>query len=123
MELIAVPILADALTRCASIEVLHSETRLERGLEHEESVIVLDADGGFHAAVVDEVGFTLEDTTYRLRLGVRLPADLAADRLSGAPLTLERSQLHDVADLLGEVRGKAHDAPDSLADERLVSAR
>lgn len=104
MELIAVPFESDDLARCAFVDVRHSETGLERGLDHDESVVVLDAEGGFHAAVVDEVGFTLEDTTYRLRLGVRLPADLAADRLSGSPLTLERQQLHEIADLIGELR-------------------
>jgi len=123
MELIAVPICADTLAKRASVEVLHSETRLERGLEPAESVILLDFDGGFHAAVVDEVGFTLEDTTYRLRLGVRLPAELAADRLAGSPMSWERLQVHDVADLLGEIRGRAADAPDEFLDEELVSLR
>ena len=121
MELIAVPIFAEALSKCASVEVLHSETRLERGLDPEESVIILDADGGFHAAVVDEVGFTLEDTTYRLRMGVRLPADLAAERLSGSPMSVERSQVHEVADLLGEVRGRVADTPEDLSPVQLVS--
>ncbi|GEP40653.1 hypothetical protein NPS01_43160 [Nocardioides psychrotolerans] len=121
MELIAVPINARALSKCVCVEVLHSETRLERGLDHDESVIILDADGGFHAAVVDEVGFTLEDTTYRLRMGVRLPADLAAQRLSGSPMSVERSQVHEVADLLGEVRNRASDTPEGLVDIQFVS--
>lgn len=120
MELIAVPIFAEALAKCACVEVLHSETRLERGLDPDESVIVLDADGGFHAAVVDEVGFTLEETTYRLRMGVRLPADLAAERLSGSPMSVERRQVHDVADLLGEVRGRMSDTPEDLTPAQLV---
>ncbi|MDP2773493.1 MAG: hypothetical protein Q8O61_08030 [Nocardioides sp.] len=109
MELIGVAQRAEHLATQAFLNVPHRETRLERGLDHDESVIVLDVDGGFHAAVVDEVDFTLDDTVYRLRMGARLSADLAADRLSGTPMSVERLQVHDVADLLGELR---HNPPD-----------
>lgn len=106
MELIGVAVRAEHLAQQAFLDVAHRETSLERGLDRDESVIVLDADGGFHAAAVDEVDFTLDDTVYRLRIGARLSADLAADRLSGMPISVERLQVHDVADLLGELRGQ-----------------
>ncbi|MDO9497965.1 MAG: hypothetical protein Q7J48_19835 [Nocardioides sp.] len=110
MELIGVAVRAEPLAKQAYLDLAHRETRLERGLDRDESVIILDVDGGFHAAVVDEVSFTPDDTVYRLRMGARLSADLAADRLSGMPVSVERLQVHDVVDLLGELR---HDLPDA----------
>jgi hypothetical protein len=110
MELIGVALRAQHLAKQAYLDVAHSETRLERGLDRDESVIVLDVDGGFHAAVVEAVSFTPDDTVYRLRMGVRLSADLAADRLSGMPMSVDRLQVHDVADLLGELR---HQRPEA----------
>ncbi len=82
--------------------VLHSHTELTRGLEPAEEVVILDRDGEYHAAVVEDVDFTLDDTVYVMRAGVRLPEDHALarlDQLDGSA----HSDLDEVIDLIGEM--------------------
>lgn len=61
--------------------LLHSHTELGRGLEPAEEVVILDCDGEYHAGVVEDIDFTLDDTVYVLRTGVRLPEEHALARL------------------------------------------
>lgn len=108
MELVVVPfLLADVASR-GEVRVSHAGAALERGLELGEDVVVHCADGEFLSARVTGLEFELEDTLYRLDLGVRLPLEEAAVRLgveSGA-LAPRRPPVagSDVLDLLGELR-------------------
>jgi hypothetical protein len=86
------------------ITVRHSETALARGLDPDERVVLQDSDGGYRSGTVEDVEFTLDDTEYLVRLGVVLPDDLAAERLSGVELSPEQQGIHDVVDLIGELR-------------------
>ena len=81
--------------------VAHSETRLTRGLDLGEAV-VLRAGGQYRAARVRNIEFGPEDTVYTLELGSRLPEELARQRLAGVPE--DQHQLHEVVDLLGDLR-------------------
>jgi hypothetical protein len=105
MERIEVTASTEQLTGRYFLNVNHSETRLDHGLELAERVVLADATGGFRAATVEELDFGLEDTVYRFRLGAVLPPDLAAERVSGVPLSRDRQSIHDVVDLIGELRG------------------
>jgi len=68
--------------RSGSVLVSHRATRLARGLEPGERVLVDDA-GEVRTAVVADLDFDLDDTRYRLVLGpVVLPAGVAPERLS-----------------------------------------
>ena len=82
--------------------VLHSHTELTRGLEPAEEVVILDRDGEYHAAVVEDVDFTIDDTVYVLRAGVRLPEDHALSRLDRRD-GCGPSDLDEVVDLIGEM--------------------
>ncbi|WP_193605310.1 hypothetical protein [Nocardioides dongkuii] len=84
--------------------VHHTGTRLTRGLEPGEEVVVLDADGEFHSAFVVDIDFTLDDTVYVLEAGVRLPHEVARDRLD-APDSDDRDTtgVDGVIDLIGEM--------------------
>ena len=104
MERIEVRARAEELRRSSYIVVRHSETALARGLEPAERVVLQDADGGYRSGTVEELEFTLDDTEYLLRLGVVLPDDLAAERLSGVELSRDQQGIHDVVDLIGELR-------------------
>lgn len=82
MELIAVE-LSTFTRRTRSVVAQHSSTGLRRGLEPGERVILRDAaDGEYYSARVVDLDFDLEDTHYRFEVGVRLPADLALERLA-----------------------------------------
>ena len=104
MERIEVRTRAEDLRDLFYITVRHSETTLARGLEPAEEVVLQDADGGYRSGTVEELEFTPDDTEYVVRLGGRLPDDLAAERLSGAELSRDQQDIHDVVDLIGELR-------------------
>ena len=80
----------------------HSVTSLARGLEPGEELVIVDADGEYHAAVVTDIAFTLEDTVYVLQTGVRLPEEHARARLEGADGT-GPAGVDGVVDLIGEM--------------------
>lgn len=88
MELIAVPVraalLTDGSTPGGEFALAHSDCGLSRGLELDEQVMLVDPDGEFHLATLVDFEFTLEDTTYVLELGVRLPPEAARARLAGS---------------------------------------
>lgn len=113
MELIAVPVRAALLGDRSGNEFVlsHSDCGLGRGLDVDEQVVVLDPEGEYHAAVVVDLEFTLEDTTYVLELGARLPAETARARLSGAPEPEPGTSA--VLDLLAALRdgGRLHEDP------------
>jgi hypothetical protein len=83
--------------------VAHSETSLRRGLEFGEPVVLRVGGRDHYAAKVRQIEFEPEDTIYTLDLGARLPADLAEERLGG--LTTDHDlELHEIVDLLGDLR-------------------
>jgi hypothetical protein len=90
-----------------TLVVRHSWTRLDRGLEPRESVVLHTADGDHYAAQVRGIEFELEDTVYTLAVGARLPEDLALERVEGLDPDAHDLSLHELVDLLGELRGRA----------------
>lgn len=90
----------------------HSATTLTRGLDPGEEVVILDADGEYHAAAVVDIAFTLDDTVYVLQTGVRLPEEHARARLESAAGTGPHD-VDGVVDLIGEMLRRARrDEPD-----------
>jgi hypothetical protein len=90
-----------------TLVVGHSLTQLTRGLEPRESVVLHTADGDFYAAQVRGIGFELDDTIYTLEVGGRLPEDLALERVAGLDPAEHDLSLHELVDLLGDLRGRA----------------
>jgi hypothetical protein len=87
--------------RAGSMEVAHSTTVLERGLEPGERVLVRDGEEHLIATVCD-ISFDLTDTHYRLELGATVAAPdvamLLAETAGSGPM------------ILGDVLGLLHDA-------------
>lgn len=83
----------------------HSLTHLTRGLEPREQVVLRTAGSEFYAAQVRAIEFELEDTVYTLDVGPRLPEDLAVERVNGLDPERHDLSLHELVDLLGELRG------------------
>lgn len=84
----------------------HSLTSLTRGLEPGEELVIVDADGEYHAAAVVDIAFTVADTVYVLQTGVRLPEELAIARLESAD-GVRRGDVDGVVDLIGEMLRRA----------------
>lgn len=80
----------------------HSHTSLTRGLEPGEEIVIIDADGEYHAAAVVDIAFTADDTVYVLQTGVRLPEEHARARVEGADGT-GPGGVDGVVDLIGEM--------------------
>ncbi|WP_155992876.1 hypothetical protein [Nocardioides sp. URHA0020] len=85
----------------------HSLTQLTRGLEPRESVVLETASGDFYAAQVGGIEFEIDDTIYTLTVGARLPEDLAVERVEGLDPEVHDLSLHELVDLLGQLRGRA----------------
>jgi len=120
MELVEVAELARGRD-AGTVLVAHSQTTLRRGLEFGEEVVVREAGADFHAAVVVEIDFEPDDTLYTLILGTRLPPDLAGERLEGLDPSRHDLELHELVDLLGDVRRLRPVDPDALLRPRLQS--
>jgi len=88
------------------MEVAHSSTTLERGLEPGERVLVRHGEGHLMAFVRD-ISFDLTDTHYRLELGFPVSASdadmLLAEALGSGPVRL--------GDVLGLLRDAPREAP------------
>ncbi|GAB3761110.1 hypothetical protein FB382_003283 [Nocardioides ginsengisegetis] len=106
-----------------TVVVAHSATSLTRGLEFGEAVVLRTAEGEHWTAKVRDIGFEVDDTVYTLDLGARLPDDLAADRLEGLDPLRHDLELHEVVDLLGDLRRRGdHEAgPTDLAELPLAT--
>lgn len=61
-------------------------------------------DGEYHSARVVDLDFELEDTIYGLQVGARLPAEMAAERLSDAPLDEDTKDVHRIVNMLARMR-------------------
>lgn len=83
--------------------IAHSSTKLTRGLDHGEPVVIQTDRGELYAAEVIDIGFWPEDTVYTLALGARLPENLARERIEGLDARKHDLALHEIIDLLGEL--------------------
>lgn len=111
MEIIELE-LSEFTRRSRSLVVHHGSTSLGRGLEYGERVLVLSG-GEYRTAVVVDIDFELDDTTYRMVLGGRVPADLVGDQPgdpAGDPAVGGRVSVRDIADMLAR-SGAAHRIP------------
>ncbi|MFC7496442.1 MULTISPECIES: hypothetical protein [unclassified Nocardioides] len=89
-----------------ALVVGHSLTGLTRGLEPRESVVLLTHDGDYYAAQLRGIEFELDDTIYTFAVGARLPENLALERVQGLDPTKHDLSLHELVDLLGELRAR-----------------
>ena len=87
-----------------ALVVGHALTRLARGLDPREQVVLRTAQGDHYAAQVRAVEFELEDTIYTFDVGPRLPEDLALERVTGLDPAIHDLSLHELVDLLGKLR-------------------
>ena len=111
MELIHVDLSSvDLVSALRPIAVSHRSTELSRVLREAEEVLVSDRDGEFHAAVVLSVDLE-DDPGYELHIGARLPMEMAAQRLADVELLPEEQGLHDIVDLLGDLRERFRQQP------------
>ncbi|MCA1983185.1 hypothetical protein [Nocardioides nematodiphilus] len=89
--------------RAGSMEVAHSTTRLARGLEPGERVLVRDGEE-YLIATVRDISFDLTDTHYRLELGAAVTHDdvamLLAETSGSGPI--------DLSAVLGLLRDARH---------------
>lgn len=69
-----------------------------------QQVVVVDADGEFHGGVVLAAVDDPDGPGYRLLIGARLPAEVAAERIADQDVLPEHARLHEVVDLLGDLR-------------------
>ena len=82
----------------------HAATGLAAVLAEGQDVLVSDRDGEFHAAVVLSVDSTQGEPVYALHIGARLPMEMAAQRLTDVDMLPENQGLHEIVDLLGDLR-------------------
>ncbi|WP_110206936.1 hypothetical protein [Nocardioides daejeonensis] len=107
MELIGIE-MSEFTRRARSILLNHSDLALDRGLEPGERVVLWDAlSGDYHSGTVADIDFSLEDTHYRFEIGIRLPEDLALDRITGMPSSSRGLGTREVFALLQQLRADA----------------
>jgi hypothetical protein len=109
MELIHVDLsAAELISAPGPLVVPHGATGLDTSLVEGQEVLVTDRDGEFHAAVVLSAGLSGDNAqpepVYALHIGARLPMDMAAQRLTDVDLMPENRGLHEIVDLLGDLR-------------------
>lgn len=104
--------------RSRSLGVSHRDHYLTRGLEPGEHVLVHDplADEHFRAVVAD-IEFELDDTSYRLEIGGRITAE-EADEWLVPPAGDEHLTTGEIVALLEELRRSERDVSAALADLR-----
>lgn len=107
---------ADLIAGPGPLVVSHEDTGLDVPLVEGQEVLVTDRDGEFHAAVVLSVHPFVDPflgpgddapqrgPVYALHIGARLPMDMAAQRLTDVDLMPENRGLHEIVDLLGDLR-------------------
>jgi hypothetical protein len=98
---------ADLVSDALPVRIPHQGSGLSSVLQQGQDVVVTDLDGEFHGGLVlDVVGAGGPDDAvhYMVKIGARLPIDLAAERLTDFDLMPTRSGDHAVVDLLGELR-------------------
>lgn len=104
--------------RCRSLRVSHAASGLERGLEPGEHLLLHDPAADQHfTAVVADIAFEADDTSYRLEIGTRITPAEAAERLAPSAEG-ERLTLPDIVALLAQLRRSERDVTAALADLR-----
>lgn len=104
--------------RSRSLAVRHRGHDLSRALEPGEHVLIHDPDAEEHFnAVVADIHFDLDDTTYRLTIGGRMTAAEAAEWMAPAGDD-ETLTTRDIVALLAELRRGERDISAALADIR-----
>ncbi|MFS3127410.1 hypothetical protein ACLM5J_03290 [Nocardioides sp. Bht2] len=107
VELIGIE-MSELTRRSRSLLLNHSDLALERGLEPGERVVLWDSiSGDYHSGTVADIDFSERDTHYRFEIGIRLPEELALDRITGMPSTSRTLEPHDVVNLLQQLREAA----------------
>ncbi|CAM3322811.1 hypothetical protein NODU109028_11510 [Nocardioides dubius] len=107
MELIGIE-MSELTRRSRSLLLNHSDLALERGLDIGERVVLWDSVScDYFSGLVADVDFSLEDTHYRFEIGIRLPEELALDRITGMPSTSRVLEPQDVVTLLQQLREAA----------------
>lgn len=109
--------LSQLTLRRRSVPVSHRAAGLSAALEVGESVVLRDVSGEYYSATVAEHSFELDDTHYRLDLGVRLPEEIALDRVAGFPFAFDSEGLQELLDLIGQVRS----APMTPSGDEMMS--
>lgn len=104
MDLVHVHVTAADLAGGDNIVVPHARTGLRQVLLVGDDVVLTDQDGEFHGATVVAVGGDGHDPEYHFKVGARLPVDMAAQRMTDADIEPEHADVHDVVDMLGELR-------------------
>jgi hypothetical protein len=97
-----------------TVLVAHSRTGLRRGLDFGETVLLRADDGEYHVAQVVDITFELDDTVYTCELGGRIPEDLARERAAGIDPLHSDMELHEVVDLLHDLRRQSQEPPESV---------
>jgi hypothetical protein len=95
---------AELISGPGPLMVTHEASGLDSLLTEGQEVLVTDRDGEFHAAVVLSVDAARPDPVYALHIGARLPMGMAAQRLTDVDLLPQNQGLHEIVDLLGELR-------------------
>lgn len=95
---------ADLISGPGPVVVAHEATGLAAVLDEGQEVLISDRDGEFHAAVVLSVDLTQGEPVYAFHIGARLPMDMAAQRLTDVDMLPENRGLHEIVDLLGDLR-------------------
>jgi hypothetical protein len=103
-----------------TVLLAHSRTGLRRGLDFGEAVLLRGTDGEYHVARVVDLTFELDDTVYTCELGGRIPEDLATERAAGLDPARHDLELHEIVDLLHELRDEGLQPPEALM-RQLVS--
>jgi hypothetical protein len=96
-----------------TVLVAHSRTGLRRGLDFGETVLLRAEDGEFHVARVTDITFELDDTVYTCELGGRIPEELARERAAGVDPLRDDLELHEIVDLLHDLREQGHRPPET----------
>lgn len=113
MELIGIE-MSDFTRRSRSLLLHHCDLALDRILVRGEKVVLWDAIfGDYHSGTVADVDHDGDHTHYRFEVGIRLPEELAVDRITGSSSvasstsTAPALDTRDVLALLHQLRGDA----------------
>ncbi len=97
-----------------TVLVAHSRTGMRRGLDFGEAILLRAEDGEYHVAKVVDITFELDDTIYTCLLGGRIPEELARERAEGIDPSRHDLELHEIIDLLHDVRDQGYQLPESV---------
>lgn len=104
MELIGIE-MSDFTRRARSILLNHADLALDIMLDEGERVVLWDSiSGDYHSGTVVDVHLDGTAVQYRMEVGIRLPEELALDRITGMRSSSTRLSNQDIVDLLEQLR-------------------